>query len=183
MGRKQTIRTKRTGFSLVELVIVIVIIGVIAAIAIPRVSQASRGAGESALSSNLAVLRNAIELYASEHGGQYPASTDAGGSYGTKETPECFVAQLTMYSNASGTVSPTKDPAQFPFGPYLRKEVPPAPVGDNKGKNGVKIDKVNSPPQVVSDTTTGWVYNPLTGDIIVNSDQPNEAGTKDYNQY
>lgn len=173
---------RRSGFSLVELVIVIVIIGVIAAIAIPRVSQASRGAGESALSSNLAVLRNAIELYASEHNGKYPGSADAGGSFGAAGTSDSFVNQLTKYTNAAGTVNAAKD-ASFPFGPYLRKEVPPLPVGSRKGSTGVKIDAVNSPPQVADEAGMGWVYNPGTGDLIANSDDNNEAGTKTYDQY
>ena len=61
-------KSKRSGFSLIELVIVVVIIGIIAAIAIPRLSRGSQGAADSALSGNLAVLRAAIELYATEHG-------------------------------------------------------------------------------------------------------------------
>src|SRR5919112_1210242 len=64
---------RRRGFSLIELVIVVVIIGIIAAIAIPRMSRGTAGAADSALSGNLNVLRNAIELYATEHGGKFPS--------------------------------------------------------------------------------------------------------------
>ena len=63
---------KRTGFSMIELVIVVVIIGIIAAIAIPRMSRGSAAAADSAVASNLAVLRNAIDLYHTEHQGVYP---------------------------------------------------------------------------------------------------------------
>src|SRR5438046_9815698 len=62
------------GFSLIELVIVVVIIGIIAAIAIPKMSKGAAGAGDSALQGNLAVIRNAIELYNSEHG-KFPSGT------------------------------------------------------------------------------------------------------------
>jgi prepilin-type N-terminal cleavage/methylation domain-containing protein len=64
--------TNRGGFSLLEVVIVVAIIAILAAIGIPRMSRGSRGANDSAVSGNLAVLRNAIDLYAAEHGGDYP---------------------------------------------------------------------------------------------------------------
>ena len=106
------------GFSLIELVIVVVIMGVIAAIAIPRLSRGARTAGGSALKSNLAALRNSIELYAAEHDGNYPGATIA--------------AQLTQYSNfTGGTTSVTKTATEV-YGPYL-KDIPPQPVGTNKG--------------------------------------------------
>ena len=57
---------RNRGFSLLELVIVVVIIGIIAAIAIPRMSRGSAGAADAALTGNLAVLRNAIDLFAAE---------------------------------------------------------------------------------------------------------------------
>ena len=56
-------RQTNKGFSLIELVIVVVIIGIIAAIAIPKMSRGSAGASDSALTGDLTVLRNAIELY------------------------------------------------------------------------------------------------------------------------
>src|SRR5688572_30235377 len=78
----------RGGFSLIELVIVVVIIGIIAAIAIPRLSRGSAGAADSALSGNLAVLRNAVDLYATEHGGTFPKLAQ-------------FSNQLTQYTDAA----------------------------------------------------------------------------------
>ena len=67
---KRLRRTRRGGFSLLEVVIVVAIIAILAAIGIPRMSRGSKGAGDSALSGDLAVLRNAIDLYAAEHGGR-----------------------------------------------------------------------------------------------------------------
>lgn len=160
---------KAFGFSLVELVIVMVIIGVIAAIAIPRMSRGAKGADETALVGNLAVLRNAIELYASEHGGTYP------GSDGQEAT---FIAQLTQFSDASGATQATKD-ATHKFGPYIRKGIPPAPVGANKGATSVTV--ANTGPTVGG--ATGWAYNHVTGEIIVNSDAANEAGSTTYDTY
>ena len=68
-------RGKRQGFSLVELVVVIVIIGILAAIAIPRFSRGSTGTSQSSLSANLATVRNAISLYATEHRTCFQAPT------------------------------------------------------------------------------------------------------------
>lgn len=171
------------GFSLVELVIVIVIIGIIAAIAIPRVSRGARGAGESSLSSNLSVLRNAVELYASEHNGDYPGAK-ADGEGNAADSAEAMANQLTKYSKVTGETSDTRDPANgFVYGPYLRKGIPPLPVGTNRGKTTVLMDTVNTPPAVSVNTGQGWVYNPRTGDLIANADNMNDAGEKAYNEY
>jgi len=173
-------RRSRRGFSLVELVIVIVIIGVIAAIAIPRVGRAAKGAGESALASNLAIMRNVIELYSSQHDGVYPGAN--GDGVALADTAAAFLTQLTQYTKADGTVKATFDPANgFKFGPYLRKGIPPAPVGPTKGDTNVLMD--NTGPAVSAANTSGWVYNSATGDIIVNSDAANESGDKTYDAY
>src|SRR5262245_11019580 len=73
--RRGTAASKaRRAFSLIELVIVVVIIGIIAAIAIPRMSRGSAGAADSALAQNLAILRNAIDMFQTEHGGVFPGA-------------------------------------------------------------------------------------------------------------
>jgi type II secretory pathway pseudopilin PulG len=124
-----------------EVVIVVAIIAILAAIGIPRMSRGSKGAGDSALSGDLAVLRNAIDLYAAEHGGAFPTATD-------------IRRQLTEYTDVAGAPSVTKTPP-FIYGPYLRS-VPPLPVGARKGKNGIAT---------VSDPNSGWIYTPASGDI------------------
>jgi len=172
-------RRRGAGFSLVELVIVIVIIGIIAAIAIPRVGRGARGAGESALASNLTILRNAIEFYASQHNGNYPGTLPNG----TAGTPALFVDQMIKFSKMDGGTNNTFDATNgFVYGPYLRKGIPPTSVGVNRGDTNVVFDIVASPPAVTAGTE-GWAYNPLTGDLIVNSDDNNEAGDQTYNLY
>lgn len=135
----------RRAFSLIELVIVVVIIGIIAAIAIPRMSRGATGAADSALSSNLAVLRSAIDLYQTEHAGTFPLESK-------------FVEQLTTFTDDSGGVSATKD-STYIFGPYLRA-VPPLPVGAKKGATGVANADA---------TGIGWIYNETTGEIRANT--------------
>lgn len=155
----------RRGFSLIELVIVIVIIGIIAAIAIPRMSKGVSGASESSLSGNLTILRNAIDLYHTEHGG-----TDT-------DWPKVatFDAQMTTYTDASGTAKPTKDAANgFVFGPYLRA-VPALPVGTKKGATGVAA---------AAGAGVGWQYDETTGTIkAALPDGEVDTNGKKYNAY
>lgn len=156
---------KARGFSLIELVIVVVIIGIIAAIAIPRLSRGSAGAADSAVSGNLAVLRNAIDLYATEHGGSYPALAT-------------FDTQLTQFTDAAGAVSATKTSTAI-YGPYLRK-VPPLPVGANK--NSVVV--VDGSTGTAGAAAGGWFYNASTGDVKANCpDAEVDAAGKKYNTY
>ena len=65
-------QNRRKAFSLIELVVVVVIIGIIAAIAIPKMSKGAQGAADSAVTGDLALLRQAIDMYANEHGGALP---------------------------------------------------------------------------------------------------------------
>jgi prepilin-type N-terminal cleavage/methylation domain-containing protein len=151
---------KRRGFSLLELVVVVVIIGIIAAVAIPRLSRGSAGAADAALSSNLAVLRNGIDLYSAEHVGAYPTLANIAG-------------QLTQYTDAGGAVVAAKDATHI-YGPYVRK-MPPLPVGARKGSSGIAAaDAVG----------IGWIYTAATGAIRANTTatERDEAGTL-YNSY
>ncbi|HNQ23607.1 MAG TPA: type II secretion system protein [Phycisphaerae bacterium] len=156
---------RKNAFSLVELVIVVVIIGMIAAIAVPRISRGAKGAAESSVRGSLASLRNAIDLYAAEHGGTFP------GSDGDADT---FKDQLLKKTNAGGETG--SDANEHIYGPYLRgSDLPPLQVGPNKGATGLVI--ANTGPAVDEATkTAGWVYNYATGDIIANTDDEDEAG-------
>ena len=166
------------GFSLVELVIVVVILGVIAAIAIPRISRGAKGADESALKQNLAVLRTAIEMYSAEHGGTFPgANTDGAG--GAAASAAAFESQLLKYSDKSGLIANTKTATAI-YGPYLRKQIPALPVGPSGvfGKNTVKMVAVT--PTVDETSGDGWVYNYLTGEILANTDDLDDTGGQGY---
>lgn len=167
------------GFSLVELVIVVVLIGIIAAIAVPRISGGAAASYESALKADLNTLRNVIDRYAAEHNGTFPGAA-ADGIGGTVNSAAAFVNQLTGFSNVQGQVSLTQGPA-YRFGYYLLR-IPPVPVGDNRNSMAVAIDASNSPP-VVTTGPEGWVYNPLTGEIIANSDNANRDNTRAYDEY
>ncbi len=156
-------RKRHTGFSLVELVIVIVILAIISAIALPRVGRGAKGADESALGQNLAIMRSAIEMYAAEHAGSFPGDQ--------------IVDQLTKYTDRSGATSDTKTQT-YVYGPYLLR-IPPLTVGPNAGKNDVTV--VTTGPEVGG--TSGWVYNKNTGKIIANCGLTDESGSRTYDNW
>jgi len=165
-------RKQSGAFSLLEMIIVVVIIGVIAAIAIPRMSRGARGADESALKANLAVLRSAVDLYAAEHGGNFPSGNAAE-----------VEAQLTTYSDVSGETDATKDVSSGKiYGPYL-KAVPVLPVGTKKNDDSIVVvnNAGDTPP---ASGTAGWWYNSATGDVRANL-ADTETGDEDkaYNAY
>jgi prepilin-type N-terminal cleavage/methylation domain-containing protein len=158
---------KHTGFSLVELVIVIVIIGVIAAIAVPRISRGAKGAADAALKGNLTALRNAIDLYAAEHGGDFP-------------TVAKFVEQLTTYTDTAGADNATKDAASGKiYGPYI-KSIPGLPVKGTGTTGGAKGDKTVAASDAAA---VGWLYNATSGAITANTGTAKDEADVLYTAY
>ena len=68
MTDKNMKRKSRRGFSLIEMVIVILILGIIAAVAAPRMFDTAATAEQNTTRQQLAVLRNAIEMYRARAG-------------------------------------------------------------------------------------------------------------------
>jgi prepilin-type N-terminal cleavage/methylation domain-containing protein len=154
------VSASRRAFSLIELVIVVVIIGIIAAIAVPRMSRGAAGASDSALISNLQVLRNAIDLFQTEHGGVYPTVAN-------------IELQLTGYSNEAGDAQKNKDSTYY-LGPYLRA-IPPLPVPCPR-KGGTKIAAADG-------ENVGWIYDDTTNHIRANTTTETDARGKLYSEY
>jgi prepilin-type N-terminal cleavage/methylation domain-containing protein len=134
----------KLGFSLLEVVIVVAIIAILAAIGIPRMSRGSKGANDAALKGDLAVLRNAIDLFSAEHGGDFPTAANVEN-------------QLTQYTDVLGAVSPSKTATHI-YGPYIRS-IPPLPVGVRKGNTGIAAADAND---------VGWIYTESDGSIRAN---------------
>jgi general secretion pathway protein G len=80
---------KNKGFTLVELVVVVMILGILAAVAAPKLIGTSARATDNGIKQTLGVVRDAIERFAAEHGGELPGATD--------DTEADFKTDLTPY--------------------------------------------------------------------------------------
>ncbi len=128
----------RGGFSLVELVVVIMILGILAAVAAPKLLSTSAAATDNGLKQTLTVVRDAIEMYAAEHGGQLPPTTSAA-DFRTAVEP------YLRSTFPACTVGPTAgDAAQS-----IDIEFGTATVG-------------------AAAPTKGWYFNTTSGDFFVN---------------
>ena len=166
------------GFTLVELIIVITIIAIVGALAIPQFVSSTKDAREATLAGDLAVMRNAINLYYHQHGSTYPGAVKTDGAgYQTEKTdnPEAFVGQLTQYTDKAGKTSATLDRASFPFGPYLMRGIPENPLPEPGAiADGVHVTADTGP--LAADLAVGpgkylmgWKYSKVTGEIIANA--------------
>ncbi len=167
------------GFTLVELLIVVIILGILAAVVIPQFSASTQDANEAALDSNLAAMRNAIELYAAQHNGDYPGTIlqqdDATAITGTNApytAAAALVEQLTLYTDFNNNISATKGGAYI-YGPYIKKGVPanPVPSSPSGQENVVDVETtivaISIPP--AADNSTGWRFIFNTGQFFANN--------------
>jgi len=159
---------RRGAITAIELVVVVLILGLLAVLAIPRSSKADDRTPHLALRADLTLLRTAIALYYEDHGA-YPGGILGGAAAGDAPSAERVVQQLTMCSDAAGSVAGQRS-ATHPFGPYLRKGVPAATVGRGRGSSTLAL--VGSS----AGETAGWLYDPQTGHISVNADGVDALG-------
>ena len=72
--------TRRHGFTLIELVVVIMILGILAGVAAPKLFNTSSTATDNGLRQTLAIVRDAIEMYAARYGA-LPGCTGTGADF------------------------------------------------------------------------------------------------------
>lgn len=63
---------RRNAFTLVELVVVIMILGILAAVAVPKLVSTTGNATDNGLRQTLAVVRDAIDVYAAQNASKFP---------------------------------------------------------------------------------------------------------------
>ncbi|MFT7464642.1 MAG: general secretion pathway protein G [Pseudohongiellaceae bacterium] len=137
---------KQTGFTLVELLIVVIILGILAAVVIPQFNSAANESKEAALASNLATVRQSIEMYKVQHDDTFPDATN-------------FAIQLTGTTGVDGATTGTT------YGPYIRNDLPNEPFS---GVNTVIFTAV--------DNAGGWAFDVTTGQFQANNTDLGPSG-------
>ena len=160
-------------FTLVEILIVVVLLGVLAAIVIPAVSKSGTTARESALASDLSLLRRFVLIYKSQHLEVSPGYPN--GDPGAAPTGAAFLAQATLSSDMSGRTAAVGT-AGFNYGPYLSR----IPVNPLNNLDTVQMVANGAAFPAVGDDSHGWTCKPQTGEIRADSTGTNDQGTAYY---
>jgi len=165
------------GFTLVEMLIVIIILGILAMIIVPQISVSSDDAKLSTLQSNLATMRNAVELYYAQHDNTFPGENTIAGAASESDanSQTAFVQQLTRYTDIDGTVGATKT-TDIKYGPYLRGGDLPTNPFDADSDNDVTCDYDQGDiTHRTSTNNSAWRFFPATGVLIANDNAAHAA--------
>jgi general secretion pathway protein G len=171
---------------------VAVVLAIFAAIVVPQFASTTDEAKDSALKSDLAAMRAAIDLYRQQHG-EYPGAvastggTCTGGTAGTGalETEAAFFEQLAFYTNATGQSCTRPVGGNFPYGPYLRE----ASMPENVVTGVATVVVVGAGDAAAGDLSMagdaanqGWKYDVVSGKLIVNDTSNDNLGVP-YDSY
>ncbi|MCK4277531.1 MAG: prepilin-type N-terminal cleavage/methylation domain-containing protein [Phycisphaerae bacterium] len=150
---------RNKAFTLVEILIVVIILGILAAIVIPQFTKASEDARESALASDLQMIRSQLELYKVQHLENYPNGVGIA----------AWQVQLTGQTDNTGA-------AGTDFGPYMqsfpKNQFAPS-GGTTQSDVAFSIDPLATAPP--GDDTTGWWFNSVTGKFAPNDSKGDAA--------
>jgi general secretion pathway protein G len=149
-------RRNQSGFTLVELLIVVIILGILAAVVIPQFNTAAAESKEAALASNLATIRQAVELYKVQHNDAFPSAA--------------MKTELTSQTDADGTISATGK-----YGPYIRNQFPANPLDSNPATADAVATIAAMP--AAPTAAGGWIYATGNGEFRANVSGTGPSGT------
>jgi prepilin-type N-terminal cleavage/methylation domain-containing protein len=160
-------------FTLIEILVVVILLGILAAIVIPTIAQSSTAAKESALATDLQLLRRFVLIYKCQHrevGPGYP-----NGDTSQAPTEQGFVDHATLASNAAGqTAAPGTE--GFNRGPYMMK-IPVNPLNDS---SDIQMLGNSEDFPANGDNSHGWIYKAATGEVRADSTGSNANGKRYY---
>ncbi len=170
---KGWVMRKAKAFTLVEILIVVLLLGVLAAIVIPAIAGSTTPAKESALATDLQLLRRFILVYKSQHleiGPGYP-----NGNNSAAPTEQAFIEHATISSNANGETAPVGT-VGFSRGPYMQE----IPVNPFNRKSSVQMLGDGEAFPADADDSHGWIYKAATSEIRAGNSGTSENGKRYY---
>ncbi len=146
---------------------------------VPQFTSSSDDAEVSALDTNLAGIRGAIELYYQQHSNTYPGANLAGqgtcvANVSAAAGAPSFIAQMTYYTDVNGNVCDIKD-TTFRFGPYLKNGLPANPI---TGVDTLVLVNTGSLDLTDDGAAAGWKFDSVSGKFIANDNTLDIDGNK-----
>jgi general secretion pathway protein G len=99
----------KKGFTLIEVLVVVLILAILASLVVPRIAQSTGDAKDATDAANRAMLIRALELYATNNDGSYPADQAAFNSailnsttYFPHGVPTCPYSNSYVYVDTLG---------------------------------------------------------------------------------
>ena len=148
----------------------VVILGILATIVVPQFSNASMNARENTLKDELRYLRTQIVVYKAQHHDVPPGYPN--GDRTAAATGPDFILQMTKPTDEYSVVNASSTPV-FKFGPYLSA----MPTNPLTNLNAILIVADTDAMPDPTNVDYGWIYKPLTGEIIANSTGSDASGT------
>lgn len=161
-------------FTLVEILIVVVILGILAATVITFAAGSTLSAKESAVATELQMLRNYILVYKCQHLEVSPGYPN--GNTAASPTEAAFIAQATLASTTAGATAAIGT-AGYVRGPYMQM----MPINPLNGLRSIQV-LGNGEDFSAADHNHGWIYKPATAEIKVNT-AGNDSTGKPYYDY
>jgi len=171
--QKMQSMNKSSAFTLVEILVVVVLLGILAAVVMSQVSSSGTSAKQSALATDLQLLRRFIMVYKAHHLEVEPGYPDGNTAQAPSES--AFVEQATMSSNANGQTAAAGTEG-FDRGPYIQK----MPVNPFNNKSSIEMLGNDEEFPADADDSCGWIYKASTGQIRADSTGIDGNGTRYY---